>query len=138
MQAPDNCSSIVAITASGSFPRYGLTTRSLYSCAAVSGSKFATCRFGTLGISLGLFVSSISNTSCKLEAGSVLINKTCFPISANVIAVAHAVDVFPTPPLPVKNKNGVNAIVFGLYKFVIAFHFFLYFFTFNFKRTTGF
>ena len=45
------------------------------------------------------------NTCPTLEAGSVLTNNTREPWSANLTAVAHAREVFPTPPLPVKNMN---------------------------------
>jgi hypothetical protein len=56
----------------------------------------------------------VLNTSCRFEAGSVLISRTFFPLSARVTAVAQAVDVFPTPPLPVKNKYLVNFTLSGL------------------------
>jgi hypothetical protein len=39
-----------------------------------------------------------------LDAGSVLTSKTRLPASANAIAEAQASEVFPTPPLPVKNN----------------------------------
>ncbi|KAF5029357.1 hypothetical protein DSECCO2_649420 [anaerobic digester metagenome] len=101
VQEPDNCSSILFITDSGINPRYGVITLSRYSAAACTGSRLATVRFGTSLIGTPLLFNSVLNTSCKFEAGSVLINKTFLPISANVTAVAQAVDVLPTPPLPV-------------------------------------
>jgi len=48
-----------------------------------------------------LLVSSIANTSCRFEAGSVLIKSTFLPPSASDTAVAQATLVLPTPPLPV-------------------------------------
>ena len=39
------------------------------------------------------------------DAGSVLTSSTRLPWRASVIAVAHAMEVLPTPPLPVKNRN---------------------------------
>ncbi len=44
-------------------------------------------------------------TCPTLEAGSVLTSSTFFPARARVIALAQAMEVFPTPPLPVKNRN---------------------------------
>lgn len=32
----------------------------------------------------------------------MLTKSTCFPVSANATLVAHASEVLPTPPLPVK------------------------------------
>ena len=107
VQAPDNCSSIVATTASGNLSRYGPTTLSRYAFAEASGLILLANKFSTLGTAFGVLVNSIPNTSCRLEAGSVLISNTLFPLSAKATAVAQAVDVFPTPPLPVKNKNFV-------------------------------
>ena len=71
------------------------------------GQYYSQINFQQLGTAFGVLVNSIPNTSWRLEAGSVLINSTFFPLSANATAVAHAVDVFPTPPFPVKNKNCV-------------------------------
>jgi hypothetical protein len=47
--------------------------------------------------------------SSRLEAGSVLTSRTRRPRSARQMAVAHASEVLPTPPLPVKNRKGVGA-----------------------------
>src|ERR1019366_3531187 len=47
-------------------------------------------------------------TCPRLEAGSVLTSKTVRPLSASATAVAHARDVLPTPPLPVKNRSRVG------------------------------
>ncbi|MNN13802.1 hypothetical protein D3C81_1268450 [compost metagenome] len=125
MQEPDSCSSIFLINTSGSFPLYGPTTLSLYSFAASSGSKFATTRFGTSSISTPLLFKVVEKTSCKFDAGSVLTSMIFFPWSASVIAVAQAVEVFPTPPLPVKNKYLVSLISFksNLFKLKIPFLF---------------
>src|SRR5450830_1406002 len=51
----------------------------------------------------------MSKTSAKLLAGSVDTINTRRPPSARAIAVAAAQEVLPTPPLPVKNRNGVGA-----------------------------
>src|SRR5450830_118755 len=51
----------------------------------------------------------MSKTSTRLLAGSVETISTRRPASARAIAVAAAQDVLPTPPLPVKNKNGVGS-----------------------------
>src|SRR5450631_4822458 len=45
------------------------------------------------------------NTCPTFEAGSVLTSRTFFPALARVSAVAHAMEVLPTPPLPVKKRN---------------------------------
>ncbi len=45
------------------------------------------------------------NTWPTLDAGSVLTSNTWRPASASVIAVAQAIEVLPTPPLPVKNRK---------------------------------
>ena len=45
------------------------------------------------------------NTWPTLEAGSVLTSNTRRPASASCMAVAQAIEVFPTPPLPVKNRK---------------------------------
>ena len=42
------------------------------------------------------------NTWPMLEAGSVLTRSTRLPSSASRMAVAQAMEVLPTPPLPVK------------------------------------
>ena len=45
------------------------------------------------------------NTCPTLEAGSVLTSSTRCPPSASWMAVAQAIEVLPTPPLPVKNRK---------------------------------
>src|SRR5664280_2958774 len=45
------------------------------------------------------------NTCPTFEAGSVLTSRTFFPALASVSAAAHAIEVLPTPPLPVKRRN---------------------------------
>src|SRR5699024_11935616 len=89
------------------------TTFSLYSFADISGSIFAIKRFSNCSTAVGLLVNSTLKTSCKFDAGSVLTSSTFFPFSAKDTAVAQAVDVLPTPPLPVKNKKDVNSNFFG-------------------------
>ena len=59
---------------------------------------------GAPAMDVGLFMSFVSSTSSRLEAGSVLTSKTRLPDSASFKAVAHESDVLPTPPLPVKNR----------------------------------
>jgi hypothetical protein len=45
-----------------------------------------------------------------LEAGSVLTSSTFRPAPARCTAAAQAMEVLPTPPLPVKNrKRGVRS-----------------------------
>src|SRR5690606_34261676 len=44
-------------------------------------------------------------TCPTLEAGSVETSSTFFPARARRTADAHAMEVLPTPPLPVKNTN---------------------------------
>ena len=56
---------------------------SLYSSAALTGSKLATVKPGISSISVPLSSSSRSKTSCKLLAGSVLTNTTLKPSFAN-------------------------------------------------------
>src|SRR5699024_6104290 len=101
-------------TASGNLPRSGPTTFSRYAFADAAALILHENRFFTLGIAIGSFVNPTSRTSCKFEAGSVLNKSTLFLGAARLIAVAHAVDVLATPPFPVKNKNGVSAVLFGL------------------------
>src|ERR1035437_2779718 len=45
------------------------------------------------------------NTWPTLDAGSVLTNSTRCPASASWMAVAQAIEVLPTPPLPVKKRK---------------------------------
>src|ERR1700687_5070658 len=52
----------------------------------------------------GPAASEVANTSSRLDAGSVLTSRTECPRSASATATAQEVEVFPTPPLPVKNR----------------------------------
>ena len=63
---------------------------------------------GTVGTPVGMEVRHTPSTSSRFEAGSVLTNKTRRPASASAMAEAHAREVLPTPPLPVKNRNRVG------------------------------
>src|SRR5665811_2165233 len=45
------------------------------------------------------------NTCPTFEAGSVLTSRTFLPALARVSAAAQAMEVLPTPPLPVKKRN---------------------------------
>ena len=111
---PDNCSSILAITDCGSLPLYGEITLSLYSSAASIGSRFKTVSPLTSSILTPLLSNFLSKTSCKLDAGSVLIRSTFFPSSASFTAVAQAIEVFPTPPFPVKKIYFVRWFLSGI------------------------
>ena len=81
-------------------------TLSLYSAGGLDRvpgwprSKLGTGR----QMAVALFVSSMEKTSCRFDAGSVLMSRTCFPASARATAVAQATDVLPTPPLPVRKR----------------------------------
>ena len=48
---------------------------------------------------------AVPKTWPMFAAGSVLTRSTRRPASVKANAVAHAIDVLPTPPLPVKNRN---------------------------------
>ena len=48
--------------------------------------------------------------SSRLDAGSVLTSSTRLPASARAMATAQAIEVLPTPPLPVKNRKRVGSI----------------------------
>ena len=48
--------------------------------------------------------TSMPKTCPRFDAGSVLTSSTRFPRSARPTATAQASEVFPTPPLPVKNR----------------------------------
>jgi hypothetical protein len=63
----------------------------------------------TFGTGVGLSFRAISSISSRFDAGSVLTSRTRNPQSARPMAVAHAREVLPTPPLPVKSRNGVGA-----------------------------
>ena len=60
------------------------------------------------GTNSGAAPTFISNTSSRFDAGSVLTMSTWRPASANPSATLLATVVLPTPPLPVKNRNGVS------------------------------
>ena len=75
-----------------------------YSSAAAWGSISIADRLGTAEICVIVLPIVCENTCPTLDAGSVLTKRTFFSLSANLIAVAHEIDVLPTPPLPVKNK----------------------------------
>ncbi len=51
-----------------------------------------------------MFVIGISKTSPRLCAGSVEMTRVSFPRWASSRAVAAAMLVLPTPPLPVKRR----------------------------------
>jgi hypothetical protein len=57
---------------------------------------------GTPLTGVGSEPSLVSSTSSRLEAGSVLTIRTCFPAAANARPQAQESEVLPTPPLPVK------------------------------------
>src|SRR5450631_3385742 len=76
----------------------------------------------TFGTGVGLSFRAISSISSRFDAGSVLTSRTRNPRSARPMAVAHAREVFPTPPLPVKNKNVVGAISARKLSIYIYFH----------------
>ena len=110
VQEPESCSSIFWITLSGSFPRKGAITLSLYSAAACSGSRLTTVKPGTSWISVPCPFKVWLKTSCRFEAGAVLIRSIFLPLSAKPTAVAQAIEVLPTPPFPVKKRYFVNSI----------------------------
>ncbi len=102
VHAPESCSSMPLTTASGRTPRTGPTIRSRYLCAAASGSISSAARRGTSGIGVRRLPTVRPNTWPTFDAGSVLTSRTRAPASARWTAVAQAIDVLPTPPLPVK------------------------------------
>src|ERR1035441_296599 len=69
---------------------------------------FRAERRGIPGTALASEPSVTPRTSSRFDAGSVLTSSTRRPRSASATAEAHARDVFPTPPLPVKNRNRVG------------------------------
>ena len=105
VQEPESCSVMEATSASGSRPRTGPTMRSRYASAAWSGSISSADNPGTSGTAVMMLPIVSPNTCPTLEAGSVLTNKTFLPWPARRIAVAHATEVLPTPPLPVKKRK---------------------------------
>src|SRR5271157_5425625 len=66
---------------------------------------FRAERRGTPGTALASEPSVTPRTSSRFDAGSVLTSSARRPRSASATAEAHARDVFPTPPLPVKNRK---------------------------------
>ena len=70
---------------------------------------FIAKRFATLGIAVGAAPSATPSISSRFDAGSVLTRSTRLPASASEMATAHDSAVFPTPPLPVKNRCLVGA-----------------------------
>src|SRR4029453_11979616 len=65
-------------------------------------------RRGAPGTGEGAGPTAVVNTSSRFDAGSVLTSNTFLPASASAIATAQAVDVLPTPPLPVKKRLRVS------------------------------
>jgi len=63
---------------------------------------------GNAGDSRRIAESRTPRTSSRFDAGSVLTRRTCDPPSASATAPAHARDVFPTPPFPVKKRKRVG------------------------------
>ena len=71
------------------------------------GSRFITDTPGAPGTVVTDAPTATPNTSARFDAGSVLTTSTRRPASPSATAAALASVVFPTPPLPVKNRNGV-------------------------------
>ncbi|MNF60822.1 hypothetical protein D3C84_424450 [compost metagenome] len=115
VQAPDKPSFIFFISSGGAIPCNGSITLSRYSSAEASGLILMVNRFFKFVCCFILSLTSVCNTSSKLDAGSVLIKRTFFPLSASFIAVAQARDVLPTPPFPVKNKYFVYSFSMMLF-----------------------
>src|ERR1035437_1807910 len=61
------------------------------------------------GTATGRLPRGTSNISSRLDAGSVLTSRTDLPLSVSAKAAAQAIEVLPTPPLPVKNKKRVGS-----------------------------
>ena len=59
------------------------------------------------GIAVGAPDSRTPRTSSRFDAGSVLTSNTFLPCWAIDTAAAHASDVLPTPPFPVKKRMRV-------------------------------
>ena len=76
--------------------------------AAAVGSILRTCRRSAPGTATGTLPKGTSNISSRLDAGSVLTRSTDLPPSTSARAAAQAIEVLPTPPLPVKNKKRVG------------------------------
>src|SRR5450759_3707305 len=92
----------------GKISRIGASVRSVYSAVARSGSISIAHRFGTPAIGVIAWPIGCSNTSARLEAGSVVTIRTRVPASASATAVVQAIVVLPTPPLPEKKRNWVT------------------------------
>src|SRR5512135_3534771 len=67
-----------------------------------------TCRCSAPETAAGMLLKGTSSISSRLDARSVLTKSTDFPPSASAKDVAHAIEVLPTPPFPVKNKKRVG------------------------------
>ncbi len=97
----------------GKISRIGASVRSVYSAVARSGSISIADRLGTPTIRVIAWPMGCSNTSARLDAGSVVTIRTRVPASASATAVVQAIVVLPTPPLPEKKRNWVTADPFG-------------------------
>ena len=105
VQGPASCSSMTATICSGKIARIGARVRSVYSAVALSGSISIAHRPGTASIAVTACPMGCSKTSARLDAGSVVTIRTRLPASASATAVAQAIVVLPTPPLPEKKRN---------------------------------
>lgn len=107
---PESCSVIAAISASGRRPRTGPMIFSRYAAAAACGSISIAANPATPVIGVISWPTTCPNTCATFEAGSVETRSTLLPTRANATALAHANEVLPTPPLPVKKrKRGESA-----------------------------
>jgi hypothetical protein len=106
---PESCSVIEAISFSGRSPRTGPMMRSRYAAAACSGSISKASSPATDATGAMVLPIAWPNTWPTFDAGSVLTRSTWRPASASRTAVAQAIEVLPTPPLPVKNRKRVGA-----------------------------
>ena len=80
-----------------------------YSCSVMASISKAASP-GTAGICVIVLPMVTPKTWATLLAGSVLTSSTRLPWRARWTAVAHAMLVLPTPPLPVKKKcRGASA-----------------------------
>ncbi len=76
------CSSITCTIWGGKAARMGAMARSIYSWVALSGSISMAHRFGTPAIGVTWWPIACSNTSARLEAGSVVTISVRLPSSA--------------------------------------------------------
>ncbi len=104
VQDPESDSVTERNSSSGIIPRSGPTIRSRYCSTASSGSISSATSPGTSVIGVMRLPTVWPKTWPMFEAGSVLTSNTVLPASTNSSAVAQAIDVLPTPPLPVKKK----------------------------------